>query len=66
MMSMAKPTDSPANTNKLLTEYQSKVKFCEEIAGKESDTVHKKFVILSMLDPETRRATVQFQAQDEK
>ena len=64
--SMAQPATSTADTKRQLTEYQSKIKFCEEITGKEIDPVHKKSVLLSMLDPETRRAVVQFQGKDEK
>ena len=61
-----KTADSPATTKRMLTEYESKVNFCEEITGRPLDTVHKKSVLLGFMDKETRRATVQYHGSDEK
>ena len=57
---------TPEQTRQKLTEYETKVLFCEEISGEPLGDTHKKSIILGFMDPMTRQATVNYHGQEER
>ena len=54
-------SQTPGQTKQLITEMETKIKFCEGITGEALSDLHMKSVLLGFIDPTTRAHTTQFQ-----
>ena len=53
-----RPAKNPAETRKLITELEQRAKYVEDLDDTPLDTRHKKSVLVAILDPETKKHTV--------
>ena len=59
LMAMNKnPANTPAETRRLITELELRAKFVSDLDGKPLDDRHKKSVLVAVLDPDTKKHTV--------
>ena len=55
-----KPAKTPSETRTLLLDMEKSVKLVQDVTGSGIDTLHKKSIVLGILDPTTRQHTTQY------